>query len=594
MPALAATTPARALRLAERRDGVVGPADLERARPLEVLGLQEDLAPGEPRERLGRVERRLARDACEAVARSLDVSDRRRIEPEHLLHDLADGAQRIELACLDLREDALKLRILCDRGAEMRASRDWTRRRTPPTARFLRRRSSRRPSRSSAARCSSTADQQLGNVLAGQRLRQQDHRRCSGSASPTIERTSFSIVFAAGCSILLIAITSGISMIPAFSACTESPEPGISTSTHRVRDPGHLDLALPRTHGLDEDDVLPGRVEQEHGLQRRLGKPAEVAARAHRADVDAGVEKVIRQADAVAEERAARERARRIDRDDADRPLGLAHEPDERADETRLADARRPGDADDRGAARCSGRARARADRRARRRPRRARSHARARADRGANARDELLERQLLARHAAALYAHDALRHGARSACVSGGLGPFAPFSARAEPRSPRGAWRCARGALVARRSPRSLLVDRHVAVAERGDRATRSSPRSRPSLLRRRDGEPSRHDQRNERGDEIHDAARPARPPARRRASVSTPAAAMASPSDGVVRAHDRRERATPVLVRSAALDEQPVADDDGAVPGGAADDEGDGEPDRAGSAPRRPSPRP
>ena len=56
-------------------------------------------------------------------------------------------------------------------------------------------------------------------------------RQARSGSSARIERTSFSIVFAAGWSILLIAITSGISMIPAFSACTESPEPGISTST---------------------------------------------------------------------------------------------------------------------------------------------------------------------------------------------------------------------------------------------------------------------------------------------------------------------------------------------------------------------------
>ena len=39
------------------------------------------------------------------------------------------------------------------------------------------------------------------------------------------------MVFAAGLSILFTAITSGISMIPAFSAWIESPEPGMSTSS---------------------------------------------------------------------------------------------------------------------------------------------------------------------------------------------------------------------------------------------------------------------------------------------------------------------------------------------------------------------------
>ena len=55
------------------------------------------------------------------------------------------------------------------------------------------------------------------------------HPSCGPSESTW--RTSFSIVFAIGWSILLIAITSGISMIPAFSAWIESPEPGISAST---------------------------------------------------------------------------------------------------------------------------------------------------------------------------------------------------------------------------------------------------------------------------------------------------------------------------------------------------------------------------
>ena len=82
-------------------------------------------------------------------------------------------------------------------------------------------------------------------------------------------------------------------MIPAFSAWIESPEPGISTSSDRVGDPDHLDLALAGADGLEEDDVLAGGVEDEQRLQRRLGEAAEVAARAHRADEDAGVEEVL-------------------------------------------------------------------------------------------------------------------------------------------------------------------------------------------------------------------------------------------------------------------------------------------------------------
>src|SRR4051812_44304711 len=71
-----------------------------------------------------------------------------------------------------------------------------------------------------------------------------------------------------------------------------------------------------------------------------------MAARPHRADEDAWVEEVIAQPDAVAEESAVRERARRIDRHDADRNVAFPHEPQERRDEARLADTRRPGEAD--------------------------------------------------------------------------------------------------------------------------------------------------------------------------------------------------------------------------------------------------------
>ena len=66
-------------------------------------------------------------------------------------------------------------------------------------------------------------------------------------------------------------------MIPAFSACTESPEPGMSTR-HGVRDRRDLDLALACSDRLHEDDVLARGVEQEHRLERRLREAALVPA----------------------------------------------------------------------------------------------------------------------------------------------------------------------------------------------------------------------------------------------------------------------------------------------------------------------------
>src|SRR5438067_886055 len=110
-----------------------------------------------------------------------------------------------------------------------------------------------------------------------------------------------------------------------------------------VGDADHLDLALPRPDGLEEDEILAGRIEHEQRLQRRLGEPAEVHARTHRADEDVGVEEVVAEPDPVAEKCSLRERTRRIDRDDADRDLALADVADQRGDEARLPDPGRAG-----------------------------------------------------------------------------------------------------------------------------------------------------------------------------------------------------------------------------------------------------------
>ena len=120
----------------------------------------------------------------------------------------------------------------------------------------------------------------------------------------------------------------------------------------RVRDREHADLALPGPHRLQEDDVLVRGVEDEQRLQGRLRQAAEVAAGAHRADEDLRVEEVLGQPDPVAEQRALGERARRVDGDDADGLLLRARDPDQARHDARLADSRRPRDADRVGVAR--------------------------------------------------------------------------------------------------------------------------------------------------------------------------------------------------------------------------------------------------
>jgi hypothetical protein len=65
-----------------------------------------------------------------------------------------------------------------------------------------------------------------------------------------------------------------------------------------------VDLGLPDADGLEVDVVLARGVHQQRGLQRGLRQAAERAAVGHRPDEDAGVEEVLGQPDAVAEQRA--------------------------------------------------------------------------------------------------------------------------------------------------------------------------------------------------------------------------------------------------------------------------------------------------
>ena len=83
-----------------------------------------------------------------------------------------------------------------------------------------------------------------------------------------------------------------------------------------------LDLALARADRLDEDEVEPARVEHRRGGPARRREPAGMAARGHRADEDVGVPGVGLHPDPVAEQRAAGDRARGIDRDHRHGPAG--------------------------------------------------------------------------------------------------------------------------------------------------------------------------------------------------------------------------------------------------------------------------------
>ena len=85
-----------------------------------------------------------------------------------------------------------------------------------------------------------------------------------------------------------------------------------------------VDLVLSDADGLDQHDVLAGGVEDERDLRRGARQAAEMAARRHAADEDAGIAGVRLHAHPIAENGAAGERAGGIDGDDADRLPGCA------------------------------------------------------------------------------------------------------------------------------------------------------------------------------------------------------------------------------------------------------------------------------
>ena len=114
---------------------------------------------------------------------------------------------------------------------------------------------------------------------------------------------------------------------------------GHQDEQHRVGDADHLDLRLPGAHGLEVDEVLPPASSRSIACSV-ASATAEMPARSHRADEDLGIEEVVREPDPVAEQRALRERAGRVDADHSDGSFLSAHVADERGDQRRLADRR--------------------------------------------------------------------------------------------------------------------------------------------------------------------------------------------------------------------------------------------------------------
>ena len=132
----------------------------------------------------------------------------------------------------------------------------------------------------------------------------------------------------------------GLDRVPAAGHQHQDDRVGVVDDVH---------LGLPHPDGLEEDVVLAARVHQQRGLERRLGEPAKRAATRHGADVHARVEEVVREADAVAEQRPLGEGRAGVDRQHGHLAVASARVLDQAADERRLADPGRPREAHNRG-----------------------------------------------------------------------------------------------------------------------------------------------------------------------------------------------------------------------------------------------------
>src|SRR5439155_26140771 len=116
-----------------------------------------------------------------------------------------------------------------------------------------------------------------------------------------------------------------------------------------VGDANDLDLLLPHSDGLDQNDAVPERVEDVDDARGGARETAGVTAARHAADEKALVEETLAHPNSVAEDRAAAEGRRRVHRDDRDAVGRRAVRAGEPVHERALPTAGRTGDADDLG-----------------------------------------------------------------------------------------------------------------------------------------------------------------------------------------------------------------------------------------------------
>ena len=296
-------------------------------------------------------------------------------------------------------------------------------------------------------------------------------------------------------------------MIPAFNACTASPEPGMRTSRTVSAIPITSTSLCPAPTVSRKTTSLPAASSTSSACSVASARPPRWPRVPIERMKTSGSRKWSLSRIRSPSSAPCVNGLDGIDRDDADRHVALADVPDQRRDEARLADAGRPGDADRVRGAGLRDRGRPRRRRRAGRRPRRARSCVRARAGRRRGRRRRESSRV----------------HSRRPATQRNLL------SSRLRPASARGRASASAAALAAE-------VAREQPARERGDEQTSAPPAAQIQRGARAGGRGAR------------------RVPCR--------------PRRGRTCAHHERERPAAHQVERAALDEERVAGDGRTVP--------------------------
>ena len=123
--------------------------------------------------------------------------------------------------------------------------------------------------------------------------------------------------------------------------------PGDERHDRNIRCPNDVHLVLAHADRFDDDDVLAGRVEDQRRVACRARQPSQLSTRRHAPDEDSIVARVRLHPQPVAKNRATRERARRIDGDDADSRRAIANVRHEPIDQRTFSGPGIPGDTDD-------------------------------------------------------------------------------------------------------------------------------------------------------------------------------------------------------------------------------------------------------